>query len=104
MHKSRDKDVEMDDSEDNKMSVDQEIEELLTHTEKWFTDSEQSKNNIGEFPMLTNEEKSDLLKKNIDILETLSAVCVKVVFVKVVTRVLLLYLFHCKGKLTGARL
>ena len=51
-----------------------------------------------EFGFVTVEEKCHLLSKNIDILETLSAVCTKVDIVKVVVKYLLEYLYFSKGK------
>ena len=51
-----------------------------------------------EFSLVTMEEKSKLLLKNIDILETLSAVCARIDIVKIVTKYLGEYLCVSKGE------
>ena len=64
-------------------------EEMQIDTDKWSTFLENG---------LTNQQKTHILVENPDILDTLSAVCVKLIFVKLVTRMLLQYLFCVKGK------
>ena len=70
-------------------------EKMQIDTDKWSTVLENG---------LTNEQRTHLLVENPDILDTLSAVCVKLIFVKLVTRMLLQYLFYVKGKIIMYRL
>ena len=62
-------------------------------------DSKDSFEDVGsEVKLVTAQDKAKLLTENTDILETLSVVCTSVTVVKVVTKFMLEYLFHCKGR------
>ena len=82
-------DVEMSIIQETELFMKEMAEEMQIDTDKWSTITENG---------LTNEQRTHLLVENPDILDTLSAVCVKINFVKLVTRMLLQYLFCVKGK------
>ena len=89
-------DVEMISLEETSKDKNRNIPKADDDSSQVITDGNDPPNE--EFGIVTTEEKSHLLSKNIDILETLSAVCMKIDIVKVVVKYLMEYLYVSKGE------
>ena len=89
-------DVEMTSLEETSKDKNRNIPNADGDSSQVITDRNNPPNE--EFGIVTAEEKSNLLSKNIDILETLAAVCMKIDIVKIVVKYLMEYLCVSKGE------